>query len=407
MSTNGKRSLLSASERKLVSTLQATAAEFAACRRWDAAQMLLDAALAVEATRGNDRSDESLRILLEVARVETEMGHLRAAAFRAEKVLRVTANRRLRQTARRRLKRIESLQARASIRHKSNMVGTFELFVPEPIESTVSFSDVGGLWGVKEQVMRLGITPKLSPDRAARYGVQCGGALLLHGPPGCGKTLIAQATAHEMGAPLYVVKASDIMHPFMGMDERNLAAVFDTARDVGRCVIFFDELDGMVPARHEGMIEARRSLVNAFLAELDGATRNPDCLIVGATNAIDLIDPAVQRRGRFDKLIYVGPPDDVARDAIFRISLANKPLSPDIDYDLLVKLSTNMSGADIDGAVRDAVQQVWIQSEREDCDRDIAMADLLIALIRVVPDGRQREGIRQILVDGFSDSLDA
>ncbi len=191
-------------------------------------------------------------------------------------------------------------------------------FVVDPPSTT--FADVGGLSDVKKMLHRLIVLPQTRPDLYARYGRRAGGGVLLYGPPGCGKTMLARGLAGECGLPFLVVRIEDVVDPYFGNAELNLHQAFVTARDAAPCVLFVDELDTLAYARHKTHGDTSRRLVDVLLQELDSiGSDNTDVLVLAATNAPWDIDDAAQRPGRFDRRVFVPPPDASAREGILQL----------------------------------------------------------------------------------------
>src|SRR2546423_10772693 len=179
---------------------------------------------------------------------------------------------------------------------------------------TVNFDDVGGLDDVKKAIHRTIILPYQRPQLYERYGRRAGGGVLLFGPPGCGKTMLARATAAECGLPFSNVRIEEILDPFIGMSERNLHDVFEQARRAAPCVLFLDEMDALGFARRRHTGSAGRPLVDQLLQELDSiGADNEGILVLAATNAPWDVDEAIKRSGRFDRLPFVPPPDEPGR----------------------------------------------------------------------------------------------
>ncbi len=192
--------------------------------------------------------------------------------------------------------------------------------------ATITFADVGGLADVKTAVQRMIIDPLAKPELYATYGRSAGGGVLLYGPPGCGKTLVARAAAGEAGLPFYNVRIEDIVDPYFGVSEQRLVAAFEAARELRPCILFIDELDALGYARSNQRSERARSLVEVLLQQLDSAgSDNEGVLVLAASNEPWDIDGALLRPGRFDRTIFVPPPDAIARGAIIDRSLQRAP----------------------------------------------------------------------------------
>ncbi len=210
----------------------------------------------------------------------------------------------------------------------------------------ITFSDIAGMENVKDAIRTDIIYPYQHPEVYKQYGHRAGGGILLYGPPGCGKTYIAKATAGEIKANFYSIQIHEILSRWIGESEQMMHQFFDTARQNNPTVLFFDEVDAIGMSR-EKMNPNLRSLVNQFLLELDGVDSNNDgVLVVGATNLPWEVDSALRRPGRFDKIIFVPPPDRIARARIFELNLADKP-KEEISYERLAGKTVRFSSADI------------------------------------------------------------
>ena len=220
----------------------------------------------------------------------------------------------------------------------------------------INFADVGGMDTVKEDIRLKIILPLEQPELFKAYGKTAGGGILLYGPPGCGKTHLARATAGEIKARFISVGINDVLDMWIGNSERNLHAIFEQARRLRPCVLFFDEIDALGASRADMRHTGGRHLINQFLAELDGVkSSNEGVLILGATNAPWHIDNAFRRPGRFDRIIFVPPPDTSAREAVLRILCRDKPVA-EIDFATVAKKTPDFSGADLKGVVEAAVE---------------------------------------------------
>jgi transitional endoplasmic reticulum ATPase len=244
---------------------------------------------------------------------------------------------------------------------------------------SVNFSDVGGMETVKKEIELKIIHPLNHPELYKAYGKKTGGGILLYGPPGCGKTHIARATAGQVNARFMSVGLNDILDMWVGNSEKNLHEVFQTARANAPCVLFFDEIDALGASRSDMKQSSGRHLINQFLQELDGIENNNDgVLILGATNTPWHLDPAFRRPGRFDRIIFVPPPDQSAREAIFQLKLKNKP-TDGIDYAALSKQTNDYSGADIEAIIDITIEQKLEESFKDGIPKPIKTKDLLNA----------------------------
>lgn len=252
-------------------------------------------------------------------------------------------------------------------------------------ETPITFADVGGLHAVKNAIHMKIIKPFVSPGLFERFRKKVGGGILLYGPPGCGKTFIAKATAGECRARFIPIHISDILDPYIGVSEQNLREVFSSARANKPSVLFLDEMDALGYNRSRSATSSMRTLIDTLLTEIEGIDTNTDkMLIIGATNMPWDVDPAFKRPGRFDKMIFVSPPDEEARATIFRIKLHERPIEQ-IDYALLAKETDLYSGADIENVVELATEEVIAEIMRTGVERPLTMKDLKSAIQSTQP----------------------
>lgn len=256
----------------------------------------------------------------------------------------------------------------------------------QPESSKVTFSDVGGLDDVKRQIHKRVILPYQKPGLFQRFRKQHGGGILLYGAPGCGKTLLARATAGECQARFYNVTISDVLDMYIGESERKLHAIFEHARLNSPSVLFFDELEALGGKRQYTREATSSKLVSIFLSEMDGfAQNNAGVLVLGATNVPWAIDPAFRRPGRFDRVLFVPPPDFDARLAILRMLMADRPAAPGIDLAAVARKTTGFSGADLRNLVETAADEAIEATLEAGGEVPISPLHLHHALLEVKP----------------------
>jgi AAA+ superfamily predicted ATPase len=229
----------------------------------------------------------------------------------------------------------------------------------------ISFADVGGMEEVKEEIRMKIIYPLQNRDLFRAYGKKLGGGVLLYGPPGCGKTLISQATAGEIRSNFISVALHQILDLYIGNSEKNLHQLFQLARDHAPTILFFDEVDALAADRKDLRESGMRTLINQFLAEMDGnVANNEGILILGATNAPWHLDAAFRRPGRFDRIIFIPPPDEDARIAIIELMAKEKPVER-LDVAMLARKTKGFSGADLKAMFDITTEQALARAMRE------------------------------------------
>lgn len=249
----------------------------------------------------------------------------------------------------------------------------------------VTFKDVGGLTEIKDTIRMKIIEPFLRPGLFQHFKKKVGGGILLYGPPGCGKTYLAKATAGECQAYFKSVHITDILSKYIGDSEKNIKSIFDTARAHRPCILFFDEIDSIGFNRARLSSEHFRPVIDQFLMEIEGIDSNTDnILIIGATNMPWDVDPAFKRPGRFDKSLFIPPPDLEARAVIFQLKLSERPVDA-LDYVNLARRTELYSGADIENVVEVAAENVIAEIMETGSERNIGMKDLLSAIEKTQP----------------------
>ncbi len=268
----------------------------------------------------------------------------------------------------------------------------------EPDVPDTSFQDIGGLASEKQRLREAVTIPVEYRETFRDAGYSIGQGILLHGPPGNGKTMLAKAVANELDYHFLSVKGPELEQPLVGESERELRELFGAARDHAPSVVFFDEFDSLAPSRTSDSYEFKDDMVNTLLSELDGLEPLADVLVLAATNRLDRLDTAVLRSGRFDTFIEVPQPDTADRRAIFDIHADDLPLADPVTADWFVSLDLpDLSGADISAICRKALE--FAVTEYDSGDRDtlaVTQADVQRAVKRLRTDSESedRHGFR-------------
>lgn len=253
----------------------------------------------------------------------------------------------------------------------------------------IGFDDVGGMDGVKDEIRMKIIHPLTHADLYKAYGKPIGGGILMYGPPGCGKTHLARATAGEIKAAFIAVGINDVLDMWIGNSERNLHALFEQGRRNRPCVLFFDEVDALAASRSDMKHSGARHIINQFLSELDGVQASNDgVLILAATNAPWHVDSAFRRPGRFDRILFVPPPDAAARAGILRILCKGKPQEA-IDFDHVAKKTDAFSGADLKAVVDVAIEAKLREAMKSGTPKPMTTKDMIAAAATIRPSTKE------------------
>ena len=227
-----------------------------------------------------------------------------------------------------------------------------EVFTEVP---DVGWDDIGGLEEIKRLLKETVEWPLQYGSLFAHVNTAPPKGILLHGPPGTGKTLLAKAVAKESEANFISVKGPELLTKWVGESERGVREVFKKAKQASPCIVFFDELDALAPRRGAGSdSHVTERVVSQLLAEMDGIEELKGVVVLGATNRLDIVDPALLRPGRFEVLMELPAPDRESRLAIFQVHTRGKPLAPDVDLEELAEHTEGLVGADIEGLCRQA-----------------------------------------------------
>ena len=254
----------------------------------------------------------------------------------------------------------------------------------------VTYEDIGGVEEQLNEVRETVEMPMENPDLFDDVGIKPPSGVLLHGPPGTGKTMMAKAVANQTDATFIKMAGSELVHKFIGEGAKLVRDLFEVAREHEPAVVFIDEIDAIAAKRTDsktsGDAEVQRTMMQ-LLSEMDGFDTRGEVRIIAATNRFDMLDRAILRPGRFDRLIEVPEPDQAGREQIFKIHTRNMNVADDVDYAQLAALSGDVSGADIRAVCTEA-GMFAIRDDRV----EITMADLLAAYEKVTTDDEEESG---------------
>ena len=277
-----------------------------------------------------------------------------------------------------------------------DFTGAFREVEPSALRETVisvpnvKWEEVGGLSTVKSRLVEAVEWPLRYGHLFAQAGLRPSRGILLVGPPGCGKTLLAKALATESQANFVAMKGADLHSKYVGESEQRLRDIFRRARQAAPCILFFDELDAFLPARGMMGLDAAVSerILAQFLVEMDGIEELKGVLVLGATNRVDRLDEAILRPGRFDEIVKFTPPDIMEREEILKIHLKQKPLSDEVDATYLAGLTEGWSGAELSAACNRAALLAVQRAVHGELKRmsPITREDLLQALRQIRPE---------------------
>ncbi|MFB6253026.1 MAG: CDC48 family AAA ATPase [Halobacteriaceae archaeon] len=279
---------------------------------------------------------------------------------------------------------------------------------PEGREGTpnVTYEDIGGLDKELERVREMIELPMRHPELFQQLGIEPPKGVLLHGPPGTGKTLIAKAVANEIDAYFTTISGPEIMSKYYGESEEQLREIFDEAEENTPAIVFIDELDSIAPKREETSGDVERRVVAQLLSLMDGLEERGDVIVIGATNRLDAIDPALRRGGRFDREIEIGVPDKTGRKEILQVHTRGMPLADEVDLDNYAENTHGFVGADIESLSKEAAMNALRRIRPEiDLDEEEIDADLLESLqvtnedFRDALKGIEPSALREVFVE--------
>lgn len=263
-----------------------------------------------------------------------------------------------------------------------------------------TWADIGGLEDVKRELQEMVKLPLEFASLYTKFGTGSSKGVLMYGPPGCGKTLLAKAIANECGANFISIKGPELLDAHIGESEANIRALFDKARAAAPCILFFDEMDSIAKARggkSGGGSGIGDNVINTILTEIDAVEESKKVFVIGATNRPDILDPSIMRPGHLDQLVYIPLPDFASRVAIFKANLRKCPVSPDVDINKLAQSTEGFSGADI----TEICQRAAKNAIRQDIAVDIDNANNILAGNKHL----QRQSVQYISKHHFEEAM--
>ena len=270
----------------------------------------------------------------------------------------------------------------------------------------VTYEDIGGLDDELEQVREMIELPMRHPELFKRLGIDPPKGVLLHGPPGTGKTLIAKAVANEIDASFHTISGPEIMSKYYGESEEQLRDVFEEATESAPAIVFMDELDSIAPKREEAGGDVERRVVAQLLSLMDGLEERGEVVVIGATNRVDAIDPALRRGGRFDREIEVGVPDRDGRKEILQVHTRNMPLADEIDLDAYAENTHGFVGADLESLAKESAMHALRRIRPQlDLESDEIDADVLNSIqvtendLKQALKGIEPSALREVFVE--------
>jgi transitional endoplasmic reticulum ATPase len=270
----------------------------------------------------------------------------------------------------------------------------------------IAYEDIGGLDEELEQVREMIELPMRHPELFKRLGIEPPKGVLLHGPPGTGKTLIAKAVANEIDASFHTVSGPEIMSKYYGESEEQLREVFEEASEEAPAIIFMDELDSIAPKREEAGGDVERRVVAQLLSLMDGLEERGEVVVIGATNRVDAIDPALRRGGRFDREIEIGVPDRDGRKEILQVHTRNMPLAEGIDLDVYAESTHGFVGADLESLAKESAMNALRRLRPQlDLEQDEIDADVLESMrvteedLKEALKGIEPSALREVFVE--------